>query len=69
MKVSTRFLPQRLVLDAGDDVGGVNEVLEEAVPGLDRSPRPSGMSRIRAVRQDGAMRHVSFALQEGFGYL
>ncbi|TCP22193.1 CRISPR-associated endonuclease Cas1, partial [Rhodovulum adriaticum] len=30
--VSPRFLPQRLVLDAGDDVGFGDEVFEEAVP-------------------------------------
>ena len=35
LNVSTRFLPQRLVLDAGDDVGFGDEVVEEAVPPLD----------------------------------
>lgn len=33
--VSPRFLPQRLVLDAGDDVGVIDEVFEEAVPLFD----------------------------------
>lgn len=36
LMVSARFLPQRLVLDAGDDVGFGGEVIEEAVPFLDR---------------------------------
>ncbi len=32
--VSARFLPQRLIVDAGDDVGLSDEVFEEAVPCL-----------------------------------
>ncbi|MEQ9587337.1 MAG: transposase, partial [Parvibaculaceae bacterium] len=34
-KVSARFLPQRLVLDAGDNVWLGDEVVEEAVPLFD----------------------------------
>lgn len=33
--VSARLLPQRLVLDAGDDVGFGDEVFEEAAPLFD----------------------------------
>ena len=35
LNVSARFLPQRLILDAGDDVGLVDEVIKEAVPFFD----------------------------------